>query len=141
MRTLSQRVREVFGTSYTPTLSLKSRLSGREHGRKQTPNHNFWCVSGFALAENSIMLLLLHLLTFLIGRRRRRRRRFRRRRRRASASSSRVAETSLFLLRRGCSHLLWQLLHLPMQFGKEERIVRPTAVRAKLVVENALTTR
>ena len=52
LRTLSQRVREVFGTSYTPTLSLKSRLSGREHGRKQTPNQNFWCDSGFALAEN-----------------------------------------------------------------------------------------
>ena len=38
MRTLSQRVREVFGTSCTPTLSLKSRLGGREHVTKETPN-------------------------------------------------------------------------------------------------------
>ena len=42
MRTLSQRVREVFGTSCTPTLSLKSRLGGREHVTKQTPNRQFW---------------------------------------------------------------------------------------------------
>ena len=38
---LSQRVREVFGTSCTPTFSLKSRLGGREHDTKQTPNRLF----------------------------------------------------------------------------------------------------
>ena len=41
MRALSQRVREVFGTSCTPTLSLKSRLGGREDVTKQTPNRQF----------------------------------------------------------------------------------------------------